>query len=168
MPGVRERRAHDGPRGLVIRFAPRAARVYRRIAGKRITVGCDTVAPSGGGFVTTGGVSMELRAPKRRGTIRTLNAGPADYCAIRVRARGSDPLVVMAPVTDAGRTYVDELATVGLMYSASTVTGAENNDDRVLTIDEVGARGRGLVIALEGPDATPPAGYLTGAGGATR
>ena len=41
--GVTAARGHDG---IVIRFSKRAAKTYRRIAGRRIKVSCKTVTPS--------------------------------------------------------------------------------------------------------------------------
>jgi hypothetical protein len=143
--------------GHTIRFAKRAAPIFRRIAGRRITIGCDTVVPNGGGYSVSGGMSTVIRAPRRRGTVRTLAGGRADYCYIRTRGRVRG-LVAMVPVTRRGRIYLDELLGVALMQFLPA-TGDED-DVSPRPADEVVADGRGLVVALDGPDASPPAGKV--------
>src|SRR5215210_8489227 len=73
-----------GSHGIVLRFGPRAARVYRRIAGRRVVVSCSTVSPLGGGFSEDGGSSESMRAPRRGRRIRTFTGGRVDYCSVRL------------------------------------------------------------------------------------
>lgn len=67
-------------------------------------------------------------------------------------------MVALAPVTARGRTCVDELETsalLGLPFElgdASTSTPPPES--------QVVARGHGFVVALNGPDASPPPGKI--------
>jgi hypothetical protein len=149
--------AQQGARGYILRFDKRAARTYRRIAGRRIEVGCSTVVSRAGSFVTNSESGSSARAPRRRGRIRTFVRGPADFCSVRL-AGPSRQLVAAAPVTDAGRTYLDELLTASSLMIVFEITG---DDDAVpAPTATVVTAGRGLIVALDGPDATPPRGKV--------
>jgi hypothetical protein len=65
----------------------------------------------------------------------------------------------MAPVTRAGRTYLDELRTVGLMLFV-TLAPVDELDSPPPTTDQAVADGHGLVVALDGPDGVPPYGKV--------
>jgi hypothetical protein len=69
-----------------------------------------------------------VRAPRHRQTLHTFESGKVDYCFVRLHKRGR-PLVAMAPVTRAGRTYLDELQTVSLMSFVPFVS-ADEHDSR--------------------------------------
>jgi len=142
--------------GHVIRFAKRAAKVYRRIAGRRVIVACSTVAKLGGNFVVEGELSSVIRAPRTRRSIRTLDAGESDFCSVRLR--GSRELVATAPLTANGRTYLDERIWVALLDLPLLL--ADEGTDVLPSIALVVERGRGLVVALDGPEGTPPAGKV--------
>jgi hypothetical protein len=146
-----------GKHGHVLQFSKRAAWAYRRIAGRRVVVGCGTVTADGGGFSKDGEMSTVVRAPRRRGTIRTLAGGPADYCFVRRPGPGR-ALVAIAPVTDAGRIYLDELSMVGLMYLPLVL--ADFDSDVPPPVEQVVRQGRGTVVALDGPDGTPAPGKV--------
>jgi hypothetical protein len=101
---------------------------------------------------------MVATAPRRRGRIRTLTRGRADFCSVRLRG---DELVAAAPITARGRTYLDELSTVALLDVPLELA---DEDGTPAPIAEVVAQAHGLVVALDGPDGTPPlrkAGYWT-------
>src|SRR4051812_36640613 len=86
-----------GRHGVVLRFGPRAAAVYRRIAGRRVEVGCTTLAKAGFGISEEGRSSELLRAPRRRGRIATGDRSRVDYCSIKLHRHHE--LVALAPVT---------------------------------------------------------------------
>ena len=156
--GVTAARGHDG---IVIKFSKRAARTYRRIAGRRIKVSCKTVTPSDHYGASVEGESEELvKAPRKRSRIRTLDQSRADLCTIRLRKAGGE-VVAAAPVTPRGRTYLDELGIASLI---STVLDIGDDDGTPAPAADVVAQGNGYIVALDGPDATPPhgkAGYWT-------
>jgi hypothetical protein len=117
-------------------------------------VECSTVSASGGGFVVDGGGSEVIRAPRRRGPIRTGALGRLDLCTITLRR--SHELVAAAPITADGRTYLDELQTVeGLLLPF-----ALDESTTPPPMAQVLERGRGYVVALDGPDGTPPRGKV--------
>jgi hypothetical protein len=155
--------AARGKHGNVLRFSKEAARVYRQIAGRRVRVGCGTVVRDGKGFTTDGEMSTVIRAPRKRGTLNTLAGGRADYCFVRGAGRDRST-IAMAPVTDRGRIWLDELLTVGRMFLPLFLFAGDEADAPPPSIEKVVAEGRGLVVALDGPEGTPPpgkAGYWT-------
>ena len=151
-----------GSHGTVMRFGKRAASAYRRIAGRKVVVACSTVERVPGGFTVDGGTSGVVRAPKRRGRLRTLVGGRVDFCSVRLRGRGGGPSIAVAPVTADGRTYLDEQRTVGYLDVPFVID--DPRGAAPMPIAEMVAKGKGLVVALDGPDGTPPAekvGYWT-------
>jgi len=144
-----------GSHGYVIRFSKRAAKVYRRIAGRRVIVGCGTVVPTNGGFSVGDDMSTLLRAPRKRHSISTLREG-SDFCTIRLRA--ARELVVILPVTANGRTFIDELFTA--FYLDLPFLSLDDSTDAPPSVALVLERGRGAYVALDGPDGTPPAGKV--------
>src|SRR4051795_825711 len=70
--GVTAARGHHG---AVLRFSKRAAPVYRKIAGRRVVIGCGTVTRDLGGYSIEGETTGVIKAPRRRGTLTTLAAG---------------------------------------------------------------------------------------------
>jgi hypothetical protein len=151
--GVTAGRGHNG--GAVIRFSKRAAPVYRQIAGRRIVLGCADVTPSLGGYSVYGEGSTVVRAPRRRQTLRTHMVGKADYCFVRLR-KPSNRVIAMAPLTQAGRTYLDELKTSSRLLLPFAVA----RDKFPPTTEQAIADGFGLVVALDGPDGVPPQGKV--------
>ena len=145
-----------GSHGIVLRFGPRAARVYRRIAGRRVVVSCSTVSPLGGGFSEDGGSSESMRAPRRGRRIRTFTGGRVDYCSVRL-GKPTRQVVAAAPLTADGRTFLDERETAWLLMVPFEV--ADQGAVPPSTAELV-ALGRGHVVALEGPGGTPPPGKL--------
>jgi hypothetical protein len=153
--GVTAARGHDG---AVLRFSKRAAPVYRKIAGRRVILGCGTVERDAGGYSVTAEGFTVVRAPRRRSTLHTHDVSKVDYCFVRLRRPGK-PLVAIAPVTQAGRTYLDELATVGLLLLPFAVA-TEGDQNAPVTTDQAIADGHGFVVALDGPDGVPPWGKV--------
>src|SRR3954451_17330274 len=77
--------AGRGQHGVGLRFSKRAAAVYRRIAGRRVVVGCATVQRGVGGYSVNGEGSTVVRAPRRCGTLPTFMTGKSEYCFVRLR-----------------------------------------------------------------------------------
>jgi len=153
--------AAHGAHGIVIKFGKRAAKTYRRIAGRRIKVSCESVSRNAGyGVSVEGGMEMTVRAPRKRGRIRTFDRSRADICVVRLPKAG-DEVVAAAPLTARGRTFLDELGIASLI---STVLDIGDDDGTPAPAADVVAQGHGAIVALDGPDATPPpgkAGYWT-------
>ena len=153
--------AAHGAHGIVIKFGKRAAKTYRRIAGRRIKVSCESVSRNAGyGISVEGGMEMTVRAPRKRGRIRTFDRSRADICVVRLPKAG-DEVVAAAPLTARGRTFLDELGIASLI---STVLDIGDDDGTPAPAADVVAQGHGAIVALDGPDATPPpgkAGYWT-------
>lgn len=97
-----------GSHGHVIRFAKPSAKVYRRLAGRRVTIRCSTVVNQSGNFVVGASAVSVMRAPRKGHRLRTRTARGSDFCSVRMR---SGEWVAVAPVTADGRTYLDELFT---------------------------------------------------------
>jgi hypothetical protein len=146
----------------VIKFGKRAAKTYRRIAGRRIKVSCETVPRNAGGYGSSvdGGMEMVVRAPRKRGRIPTFDRSRADVCTVRLPKAGNE-VVAAAPLTARGRTFLDELGIASLL---SVVLEIGADDGTPAPAADVVAHGNGAIVALDGPDASPPrgkAGYWT-------
>jgi hypothetical protein len=105
-------------------------------------------------------MEMTVRAPRKRGRIPTFDRSRADLCVVRLRKAG-DEVVAAAPLTARGRTFLDELRIASLI---STVLDIGDADGTPAPAAAVVAQGHGFIVALDGPDATPPhgkAGYWT-------
>jgi hypothetical protein len=153
--------AAHGAHGIVIKFGKRAAKTYRRIAGRRIRLSCETVSRNTGyGASVEGGMEMTVRAPRKRGRIPTFDRSRADICVIRLWKAG-DEVVAAAPLTARGRTFLDELGVASIL---STVLDIGDDNGTPAPAADVVARRNGFIVALDGPDASPPhgkAGYWT-------
>jgi hypothetical protein len=154
--------AAHGAHGIVIKFGQRAAKTYRRIAGRRIKLSCETVSRNadGYGYSVDGGAETIVKAPRKRGRIHTFDRSHADLCTVRLR-RAGDEVVAAAPLTARGRAFLDELATAVLVEG---VLELGDPDGTPAPAADVVAQGHGLIVALDGPDASPPhgkAGYWT-------
>lgn len=178
-------RAAQGRGGLVLRFTPAAAGLYRQIAGKRVEVACTSEGPSTGlGFTVGSEDSTTLRAPRRRAPLRVgIAMRGVDYCRLwrapRPGRRGSSPeetardLIVSIPLTRDGAARLDEQSkardVISMMVLAEALAergGGKNRALRFLTppallaaLRELGDPGAPVVV-LDGPDATPPAGCV--------
>jgi hypothetical protein len=162
---------------IAVVFTPRAARLYRRIAGRVITIGC-TDLPSRRNLGITGIPSKleTFRAPKRRSTLRTISvpAEDQDYCRVwRGRSAETGDRVVSVPLTQTGAVYLDEEARVREMGQLITFAGILADRRRSLSWPTAadlfdaefgGRRVRDFwprpLAALDSPSATPPAGAL--------
>jgi hypothetical protein len=154
--------AAHGRDGIVIKFGKRAAKTYRRIAGRRIKLSCESVSRTAGGYgySVDGGMEMVVKAPRKRGRIRTFDRSRADICTVRLPKAG-DEVVAAAPLTAQGRAFLDEL---GIASFIEGVLELGAHDGTPAPAADVVAKGRGFIVALDGPDASPPrgkAGYWT-------
>ena len=179
--GVRIVRVHGA---IVVVFTARAERLWRRVAGKRVSVFCEeTIDPDEDGFgvVVLQGGGTTMRAPKRGRRIRTgdLTRG-MDFCEVWLEARTirrngqrerrSRELIVAIPVTLQGAVHLDEraraYALMGLLHLASFDAERRNLNHfptPAELIEFVPALPRPVklsVVALQSPSDTPAAGSI--------
>jgi hypothetical protein len=160
--GVRVKRtARDG---IVVTFTDEAARLYRRIAGRRVIVSCGKL---GSPQLVLGRELIEqseaLVAPRRRAPLRTgMRTRGFDFCSV-ARARGPADeagTLVTVSITQDGAVYLDEQA-VG--ENLVTALGLATRDQRTfLPANEIVQRvgDRFPVVALAAPTDSPPAGRI--------
>ncbi|ADB53857.1 hypothetical protein [Conexibacter woesei] len=169
--------AQRGGQSAIV-FEQRASRLYRTIAGKRVTVVCVEKARSRSFMVTESSASTELVAPKTRQPQRISGlARGADYCRVwlpkrTVRRSGSRGTIGPRPVvaiatTERGTVHLDEEATAMTMDLVITVAGSIADDGgfassaRVVRFfDRAGRAAPIEVVALASPADTPPAGKV--------
>jgi hypothetical protein len=150
--------AAHGAHGIVIKFGKRAAKTYRRIAGRRIKVSCERVSRNadGYGYSVDGGIEMTVRAPRKRGRIRTFDRSRADICTVRLPKAG-DEVIAATPLAARGRAFLDEFSTAVLVEG---VPELGIHDGKLAPAADLVARGHGFIVALDGPDASPPHGKV--------
>jgi hypothetical protein len=155
---------------LVVVFAKRAERLWRRVAGRRVDVHCTKLFEDG-----TGSGNNLVRAPKRGRRIRTGDGSRGwDYCRVWLEARTvrrdgrrrrvRRRLIASVPLTQQGTVFLDHQYNAFLLTSVLTFSEAaadERGRDGYLTPDELmGLRNgepRGpALVALASPSDTPP------------
>jgi hypothetical protein len=165
---VRERGA------LVVVFAKRAERLWRRVAGRRVDVHCTQLFEDG-----IGSGNNPVRAPKRGRRIRTGDGSRGwDYCRLWLegrtvkrdgqRRRVQRRLITSLPLTQEGTVFLDNQYNAFLVMGVLTISelSAENRDrDGYLTGDELmelanPQPGEPGLVVLPSPADTPPAGAI--------
>jgi hypothetical protein len=173
---VRERGA------IVVVFTPRAERLWRRVAGKRVSVMCEEESePDEHGFVMVQRGGTTFRAPRRGRRLRTgdLTRG-MDFCQVWLESRTltrngqrehyGRELIVAIPLTQQGAVRLDEQARAYALMGVLTIASidARRRDlDHFPTPAELVERLplltrplRLSVVALSSPSDTPPAGSI--------
>ena len=180
--GVRIVREHGA---IVVVFTPRAAKLYKQIAGRLVTVDCSDQDPrQRSPLADTGGLDplraegdypVTMRAPKHRRKLVTgdRNRG-MDYCDVMLgaqtgtrggkRHRIGPRLIVSVPLTQPGAVFVDERSKavdlVGVLVGASFI-----GEQRHLTgwptyellLEWGGRKAAKRIVKLASPTDTPPA-----------
>jgi hypothetical protein len=178
--GVRLVREHGA---IVIVFTARAERLWRRVAGRRVSVLCEERSgPDEFGFVTETGGGTTLRAPRRGRRIRTgdLTRG-MDFCEVwleartvtirkGVRRRYPRRLIVTIPLTQKGAVRLDEKARAQALFLLISLAGVDAEGHRfnhyptpAELVGRIPLMRRPLrlsVIDLPSPSDTPPAGSI--------
>jgi hypothetical protein len=160
-------------RNVRITFGPKAAKLYRKLAGENARVGCGdpsvrstgNIRVSSGSDIPTvtrsGGLWwVERKLPRRRGTVSFHRAGSADLCFLTTDDRRSDngcmPFVssdcvrLLVALNDAGRASIDSFARAIELDLAFATPFEELRE-------EVGAN---AIVALPAPDAAPAPGQV--------
>src|SRR5918992_5228900 len=161
---VRERGA------IVVVFAKRAERLWRRVAGRLVDVHCTHLFEDG-----TGSGNNHVRAPKRGRRIRTGDGSRGwDYCRVWLEARTvrrdgrrrrvQRRLIASLPLTQQGTVFLDNqynafLLTIVLM--ASELAAEDRGRDGFLTPDELMELTKTeplapALVVLSSPSDTPP------------
>jgi hypothetical protein len=152
---------------VVFRFGPKAAKAYRILAGKKVTIGCghpirDDGSRSFDGTVLSkaGMASTEVRAPRKRGRVSVAMPGAADVCFISVMDVQADDCVPASP---------DDERCVKVVV-ARTEQGRTDLDERLRALEldamfdqplaELQKEFGDGVLALDSPDASPPPGMV--------
>jgi hypothetical protein len=163
-------------RGTYVRFGPQAAGLYRRFAGRTVTVGCgrpsidaeetfSSLGTNGARRLEGGGyLSTNQRLPRRRGRVELRFVGaPYDVCFIATGRKSADDVClavsslggrdacvrVVVALTDRGLADIDERSRVielGALFGAPLEEAQR----------EFGAD----VVVLDSPDASPPIGKV--------
>jgi hypothetical protein len=167
--GVRVVREHGA---IVVIFTDRAAKLYKRIAGRVVRVSCTEMTADG-----ANGGSEGVRAPRHRGKLVTgdLTRG-MDYCRVWLpphtvkrhghRFRTGRELIVSVPLTQQGAVFLDEESKTGDMFQLDALAGFVQERQKlpgIPTYDQLTAkypRLAKLVVALAAPGDSPPAGKV--------
>jgi len=161
--------SHTKTGEVQLRFGPKAAKLYKTIAGKHADVGC-------GGEDGHFGSNPDDKLPKRRGTLRMWTGGAdLDFCAISTRKTKADArclppdsrsnlcVRVIVTLTDAGRAYFDAKARtfeLGVVMSVWMFSGSDLAIPGKTPLEQ-GQRAFGPdIVALDSPDGSPPAGKV--------
>jgi hypothetical protein len=156
---------------LVVVFAKRAERLWRRVAGRRVDVHCTQLFEDG-----TGSGNNPLRAPKRGRRIPTGDGSRGwDYCRLWLEARTvrrdgqrrrvPRRLIASVPLTQQGTEFLDNQYRAFLLMAVLTVAEFAAEDrgrEGYLTPDElIGLANKEplapALVALPSPSDTPPA-----------
>ena len=177
--GVRIVRDQRG--AIVVVFKPSAARLWRRVAGRRVSVMCEKGPdpdPDDPGIFFTEGGGTTFRAPKRGRRLRTgdLTRG-MDLCEVSLeprtvtrngeRRRYGRRLIVAIPLTQRGAVRLDEQARaqalVTLVQLAAVLSRREGDATPAELVSLLPLMKRPLklsLVELPSPSDTPPAGSI--------
>jgi hypothetical protein len=165
---VRERGA------IVVVFAKRAERLWKRVAGRRVDVHCTQLFEDG-----TGSGNNVVRAPKRGRRIPTGDLSRGwDYCRVWLEARTvrrdgrrhrvPRRLIASVPLTQQGTVFLDNQFNAFLLTALLTVSELVAEDrgrEGFLTPEELmqlanPQPGAPALVALPSPSDTPPPGAI--------
>jgi hypothetical protein len=163
---VRERGA------IVVIFTDRAAKLYKRIAGKLVSVSCTEIAEDGS---NTGEVTVRAPLHGRKLATGDLTRG-MDYCRVwrprhTIRRHGqkidvSRRVIVSVPLTQQGAVFLDEESKTQEMFSIDIVAGVVQERQKLKghpTYDQIIKEFPQLaraVAPLAAPGDSPPPGKV--------
>lgn len=163
-------RAQNTSNGVKIVFGPKAKGLYKKIAGRKVTIECATVPPTDGPVLgrdsENDGLSASLVAPKQRRPLRLGERGRTRYDTCEVQARrtkkrkgGSEEVRIVLdlalPLTQRGAVFLDEREVATVLEFALALFAPRKGQTNYRTTDEV--RGRiDQAFVLEDPSGTPP------------
>jgi hypothetical protein len=155
--GLRVVRDHREWKIVLSRADARQARAWR------LATGCATLSRGVGGDIPDAWPSettFDGRVPARGRKVPTHDArDDVDVCWFAAAPKGTGTEIEMVPVTERGAIYIDEDATArGLRLPGFTDPGAA--DGPPASIAAVVELWEGTVVAMAGPDASPPQGKV--------
>jgi hypothetical protein len=157
-PGVR---VHLRARGAVVTFDARAAKLYHRLRGRKVTLRCVLLGPPDALLREDRGESDSIVTPRRRRPLHfDLPSRRFDFCLL-ARADGTGDAPISVALTPRGTTFLDEQQATFRMVGVLAFAGslAPNGSNWPLA-DRVVAAGAGQIAALAGPGESPPPGKV--------
>jgi len=158
--GVRAENAAAG--GVTITFTSRAAKLYRRIAGLRTFVRCQTAVPDAALLAPLDRVDelfAQRRLPLKRRALRVRHAPGTTYDVCEVSALRGQTAVrsLTLPLTDAGVAYLAAKRVGNRLVAALEVVSGLGPDGRYPAAADVLVPG---LVVLAAPSDSPPAGKV--------
>ena len=158
--GIRAENASGG--GVTVTFTSRASKLYRRIAGLRTFVRCQTAVADAALLSPLDRVHelfAQKRLPLRRGTLRVRHAPGTTYDVCEVTAvRGLKTVrTLMLPLTGNGVAYLAAKRLGDQLIAAMEVASALGPDGHYPTGADVEVPG---LVLLAAPTDSPPAGRV--------
>ena len=158
--------------GIAVTFTADAAKLYKRIAGKKVIVSCSRILEDSAQINEN-----VLVAPRQRGKLVTGDRSRGyDYCRLwlaprKVTIRGKSQraprqLIVSVPLTQQGAVFLDEEAKSFTMLAVAVVAEIVEERQKLPghpTYDQLVAKSPKLarrVVGLAAPGDTPPAGKV--------
>jgi hypothetical protein len=158
--------------GIVAIFTPDAAKLYKRIAGKKVLVSCSRILEE-----ATQTNENALVAPRGRGKLVTGDRSRGyDYCRLwlaprKITIRGKSQrvprqLIVSVPLTQQGAVFLDEEMKTFAMLGVAVVAGIVEEREKLPghpTYDQLVGKYPKIarrVVGLAAPGDTPPAGKI--------
>jgi hypothetical protein len=144
-------------RTVTVRFTGASAAAGRRLAGRRAKVACGLRAAPGLMFATrpeTQSADAAIVRAGRDGTLTATLAVVGDFCQV---VRDDDAVVARVGLTPAGEAWAGELNAATALFDAAYLGRPGGRYTPVATLV---ARGGGRIVALPGPDGTPPPGQV--------
>lgn len=110
--------------GWRVVYTAAAAGRYAQIAGRRVTISCDTVTNDNGVLLDTGGGGTTQRVPAHRAALATGLLDDADLCYVaRFLSSGTIKVMAVVAATRRGALFLDQQAdirsVVGLAFDVS-------------------------------------------------
>jgi hypothetical protein len=158
--GVRAENVSSG--GVTITFTARAAKLYRRIAGRRTIVRCQAVNSSGAVLLPLDRADelfQDRRAPRTRRPLRIRGSGSFDVCeltVLRSRDRKLRTVVSLAlPLTEPGADYLEARRLGNRMVAVLLLTASLGSGGAYPTAQEVADDVPRLVVLAAAGDSPP-------------
>lgn len=156
--GVRAANAASG--GVTITFTSRAAKLYRRIAGRRTIVRCQAVDASGALLLPLDRADelfQDRRAPRTRRPLRLRGSAQYDVCELTVfRRRVKKVLSLSLPLTPAGASYLEARRLGNRMVAVLIFTASLGAGGAYPAAEKVAEDVPRLVVLAAPGDSPPP------------
>lgn len=159
-------------KGNAMTFSAKADKLYRTLAGRRAYTVCGAFTDSlARDYTGSNGVQTLAR---KRGAVRLSTGGRPDVCALATKPKNLEDSFcrqlraetvgwcarVIVPLTARGRAYIDRLQGVVTLTGADDQITSLPPDWAPTPVELLQGAVNADVVALDGPDATPPAGKL--------